>query len=177
METAVRNGIFSQENLEIVRKMITRSGLGPSTYVAKPLLKTPPDLALVEAKKETKMAIFGAIVELLQKTRIETKDIGILVVNFGVFSPTPSLADMVVNRYKLRENILCYNLSGMGCSAGVIGIDLAKELQQVKELGGLPTYFKVMECLKKMKFGQRVNEKASQVVEYFIHNREEVKAE
>ncbi len=31
----------------------------------------------------------------------------------------------------MRSDILNYNLSGMGCSAGVIAIDLAKDLLQV----------------------------------------------
>ncbi|QHO51379.1 3-ketoacyl-CoA synthase [Arachis hypogaea] len=37
---------------------------------------------------------------------------------------------MVVNHYKLRGNIRSYNLGGMGCSAGLISIDLAKDLLQ-----------------------------------------------
>ncbi|KAJ6745487.1 3-KETOACYL-COA SYNTHASE 11 [Salix koriyanagi] len=37
---------------------------------------------------------------------------------------------MVINHYKLRGNILSYNLGGMGCSAGLISIDLAKHLLQ-----------------------------------------------
>jgi 3-ketoacyl-CoA synthase len=35
---------------------------------------------------------------------------------------------MIVNHYKLRTNIKSYNLGGMGCSAGLISIDLAKDL-------------------------------------------------
>ncbi|KAL4391124.1 hypothetical protein AHAS_Ahas03G0213700 [Arachis hypogaea] len=35
---------------------------------------------------------------------------------------------MIVNHYKLRTNSKNYNLSGMGCSAGLISIDLAKDL-------------------------------------------------
>jgi 3-ketoacyl-CoA synthase len=34
----------------------------------------------------------------------------------------------IINKYKLRENIRNYNLAGMGCSAGVISVDLAKDL-------------------------------------------------
>ncbi|KAI4338100.1 hypothetical protein L6164_016452 [Bauhinia variegata] len=87
-------------------------------------------MAFFLARKETEMVIFRAIDELFAKTGIEAKDIGILVVNSSVFNPTPSLADMIVNQYKLKENILCYDLGGMGCSAGVIAVDLAKQLQQ-----------------------------------------------
>jgi len=38
---------------------------------------------------------------------------------------------MIVNHYKMRSNIVTYNLSGMGCSAGLIAISLAQELLQV----------------------------------------------
>jgi 3-ketoacyl-CoA synthase len=38
---------------------------------------------------------------------------------------------MIVNHYKLRGNVQSYNLGGMGCSAGLISIDLAKQLLQV----------------------------------------------
>ncbi|KAE8708668.1 3-ketoacyl-CoA synthase 19 [Hibiscus syriacus] len=35
---------------------------------------------------------------------------------------------MIVNHYKLRTDINSYNLGGMGCSAGLISIELAKSL-------------------------------------------------
>ena len=38
---------------------------------------------------------------------------------------------MIVNKFKMRSNVVTYNLSGMGCSAGVIAISLARDLLQV----------------------------------------------
>jgi 3-ketoacyl-CoA synthase len=38
---------------------------------------------------------------------------------------------MMVNHFKLKSSVRTYNLSGMGCSAGVIAIDLARDLLQV----------------------------------------------
>ena len=38
---------------------------------------------------------------------------------------------MIVNHYKMRGNVKSFNLGGMGCSAGVIAIDLARDLLQV----------------------------------------------
>ncbi len=38
---------------------------------------------------------------------------------------------MIVNHFKMRSNVMTYNLSGMGCSAGVISIGLAQQLLQV----------------------------------------------
>ena len=57
--------------------------------------------------------------------------IDILVVNCSLFNPTPSLSAMIVNHFKFNSNVISYNLSGMGCSAGVIAVGLAKELLQV----------------------------------------------
>ena len=38
---------------------------------------------------------------------------------------------MIVNKFKMRSNVLTYNLGGMGCSAGVVSIGLAQQLLQV----------------------------------------------
>ena len=56
--------------------------------------------------------------------------VDILVVNCSLFNPTPSLSAMIINHFKMRSNIVSYNLAGMGCSAGVIAVNLAKELLQ-----------------------------------------------
>ncbi|KAL8128886.1 hypothetical protein V2J09_018041 [Rumex salicifolius] len=121
----------SQENIEFQRKIIERSGLGQDTYFPEALIQKPPNPCMAEARKEAEMVMFGAIDELLMKTGVKAKDIGILVVNCSLFNPTPSLSAMIVNHYKLRGNVLTFNLGGMGCSAGLISIDLAKDLLQV----------------------------------------------
>ena len=56
----------------------------------------------------------------------------ILVVNCSVFNPTPSLAAAVINQFRLKPTVITYNLSGMGCSAGLLSIALVQELLQVK---------------------------------------------
>ncbi|KAA8535038.1 hypothetical protein F0562_030041 [Nyssa sinensis] len=122
---------FTEENLEFQRKILERSGLGDSTYLPEAVLNVPPNPSMKEARKEAEAVMFGAIDELLAKTSVKPKDIGILVVNCSLFNPTPSLSAMIINHYKLRGNIASYNLGGMGCSAGLISIDLAKNLLQV----------------------------------------------
>ncbi|CAN0540518.1 unnamed protein product, partial [Ectocarpus sp. 12 AP-2014] len=44
----------------------------------------------------------------------------------SLFSPTPSLCSMVSHKFGMRSDARTFNLSGMGCSAGVISLDLAK---------------------------------------------------
>ncbi|XVF66583.1 hypothetical protein PTKIN_Ptkin10aG0049000 [Pterospermum kingtungense] len=124
-------GSFSEENLAFQKKILERSGLGQKTCFPVSLKRVPQNPCMAEARKEVETVMFGAIDELLAKTCVKAKDIGILVVNCSLFNPTPSLSAMVVNKYKLRGNILSYSLGGMGCSAGLISIDLAKHILQV----------------------------------------------
>lgn len=44
---------------------------------------------------------------------LQAKDINFLVVNCSLFSPTPSLASMIVNQFKMGSDIITYNLAGM----------------------------------------------------------------
>lgn len=130
-ERSVSTGIFTEDNLAFQKRLLERSGLGKKTYLPEAVMRVPPNPCMAEARKEAEMVMFGAIDELLAKTGVRAKDIGIVVVNCSLFNPTPSLSAMVVNHYKLRGNVLSYNLGGMGCSAGLISIDLAKQLLQV----------------------------------------------
>ncbi|XP_037430212.1 3-ketoacyl-CoA synthase 2-like [Triticum dicoccoides] len=87
--------------------------------------------AAQEARQEAEAVMFGAIDNLLAKTGVRARDIGVVVVNCSLFNPTLSLSTMVINHYKLRGNVASYNLGSMGCSAGLISINLAKQLLQV----------------------------------------------
>ncbi|KAL9265408.1 3-ketoacyl-CoA synthase 11-like protein [Drosera capensis] len=131
IERSGLTGSFTEENLNFQRKILERSGLGESTYLPEAVMNVPPNPCMAEARKEAEAVMFGALDELFAKTNVKPKDIGILVVNCSLFNPTPSLSAMVVNHYKLRGNIVTYNLGGMGCSAGLIAIDLARQLLQV----------------------------------------------
>lgn len=124
-------GVFSEENLGFMTRILERSGIGEKAYFPEVFFGELPNPTMVDARKEAEMVMFGSIDQLLAKTGVKARDIGILVVNCGVFCPTPSLSSVIVNHYKLRSNILSYNLGGMGCSAGIISIDLAKHHLQV----------------------------------------------
>ncbi|XP_020588155.1 3-ketoacyl-CoA synthase 11-like [Phalaenopsis equestris] len=130
MDCSKSRGSFTEENLEFQQKILERSGLGESTYLPKAVTNVPPNPSMAEARKEAETVMFGAIDQLFAKTNLKLKDIGILIVNCSLFNPTPSLSAMIVNHYKLRGNIQSYNLGGMGCSAGLISIDLARQLLQ-----------------------------------------------
>ncbi|KAG1368010.1 3-ketoacyl-CoA synthase 4 [Cocos nucifera] len=123
-------GEFNDGSLEFQRKVLGRSGLGEETYLPEALHALPPRPTMAYAREEAQQVMFGALDGLFRNTGIKPRDISILVVNCSLFNPTPSLSAMIVNHYKLRSNIKSFNLGGMGCSAGVISIDLARDLLQ-----------------------------------------------
>ena len=73
--------------------------------------------------------------------------VDIVIVNCSLFNPTPSLSAMVVNHFGMRPDIKSYNLSGMGCSAGIISIGLARELLQARSLNLLHTMLPHSTCI------------------------------
>ena len=124
-------GLFDAEALDFQRKITKRSGLGDRTYLPSGIQSRPPQLSMSEARAEAEAIMFGCLDELFAATGIDpSRDVRILIVNCSLFNPTPSLASMVVNHYKMREDIKSLNLGGMGCSAGLIAVDLARELLQ-----------------------------------------------
>ncbi|KAI9090369.1 hypothetical protein K1719_028704 [Acacia pycnantha] len=121
-------GGFEEDTIQFQKRIASRAGLGDETYLPSGITSKPPNLNMKEARSEAEAVMFGALDALYEKTGVRPRDIDILIVNCSLFNPTPSLSAMIVNHYKLRTNIKSYNLGGMGCSAGLISIDLAKDL-------------------------------------------------
>ncbi|WZY91371.1 hypothetical protein YC2023_063700 [Brassica napus] len=120
--------LYTEETIQFMTRILNRSGLGDDTYAPRCMLTSPPTPSMYEARHEAELVIFGALNSLFKKTGVEPRDIGIFIVNCSLFNPNPSLSSMIVNRYKLKTDVKTYNLSGMGCSAGAISVDLAKNL-------------------------------------------------
>ncbi|XXG62895.1 hypothetical protein AAC387_Pa05g1188 [Persea americana] len=125
------NPKLDEKSIQFLERMLERSGLGEETSLPPHVRYMPPKSSMEVGRDEAQTVIFSAIDLLFAKTNIKPKDIDILVVNCSLFSPTPSLSAMVVNKYKMRSNIRSFNLSGMGCSAGLLSVDLARDLLQV----------------------------------------------
>ncbi|CAK9260273.1 unnamed protein product [Sphagnum jensenii] len=131
LERTKMSGFFDEKSVNFQQKILERSGLGDETYLPSAMHALPPCPNMKFAREEAEEVMFGCLDELFEKTKVKPKDIGVLVVNCSLFNPTPSLSAMIVNKYKMRGNIRTFNLGGMGCSAGVISIDLAKDILQV----------------------------------------------
>ena len=54
--------------------------------------------------------------------------IGVVMASCSCFAPTPSMAAMLVNHFHMRDDVLTYNLSGMGCSSSLVCVDMASHL-------------------------------------------------
>lgn len=124
-------GKFDKESIEFQEKVASRSGLGDETYLPETIMRRDPVTNMSAARDEALMVICGSVEAILKATGVRPQDIDILIVNCSLFNPTPSLSAMVVNKFKMRSNVMTYNLGGMGCSAGVISIGLAQQLLQV----------------------------------------------
>ncbi|KAL4363681.1 hypothetical protein GQ457_04G038790 [Hibiscus cannabinus] len=119
---------FDDGSVEFMAKTLTSSGLSQETYLPPALHCIPPKTHHGEAIKEAQMVLFPVMDDLLSKTKLSPQDIDILIVNCSGFCPSPSLSSFIINKYSMRSDIKNYNLSGMGCSAGAIGVDLARNL-------------------------------------------------
>jgi 3-ketoacyl-CoA synthase len=121
---------FNQDADDIIfcRKILARSGIGDKTHFSPGIAMFPPDISIGSARYEAEIVMFNTVDQLLKKNNIKPQDVDILVTNCSLFNPTPSLAAMVINHYKMREDILSYNLAGMGCSASPIAVDLASSM-------------------------------------------------
>ncbi|XP_077238642.1 3-ketoacyl-CoA synthase 10-like [Tasmannia lanceolata] len=128
IELAKKSGNFDEAAIEFQHRVLKNSGIGDESYLPRSVFLPVNKITLKESREEAATVMFNAIDDLLATTGVRPKDIGILIVNCGIFNPTPSLSAMVINHYKLRRDIHSFNLGGMGCAAGVIAIDLAKDL-------------------------------------------------
>lgn len=119
---------FSAQSEAFMRGIYLKSGLGDETYGPKFIFEERCQPNFGYAVDEAKEGIFSAVDAVLSKTRMDPSRIDVVIVTSGSFSPVPSLSSFVVNRYKLKPDVKTFNLSGMGCSSGLISIDLAARL-------------------------------------------------
>ncbi|EXB86427.1 3-ketoacyl-CoA synthase 7 [Morus notabilis] len=122
---------FSPENVEFQAKVLERSGIGSESYFPTGIHLLPNDQSLNSTLEEVQMVLFSVVQSLFTERKIDPKSIDILITNCSVVCPTPSLASMIINKFGLRSNILSFNLSGMGCSASLLSVSLAKDLLKI----------------------------------------------
>lgn len=131
---------FTEESLNFMRRLLERSGTGQATAwppgIIQSLNGKPVDRSIEGSRHEAETVIFDVVDKALKKANVDPKEIDILVINCSLFSPTPSLCALVISKFGMRSDINSFNLSGMGCGASLISVDLAKNLLQRRSFGG-----------------------------------------
>ncbi|XP_072993454.1 3-ketoacyl-CoA synthase 12-like [Typha latifolia] len=122
-----RNKTLGLSEYKFLLKVIVNSGIGEETYGPKSIIDGREECPTHDDNmSEMDSFYFPTLDEMFSKSGFAPSDIDMLVVNISMFSPSPSLASRIVNRYRMREDVNVYNLSGMGCSASLIAVDLVK---------------------------------------------------
>lgn len=122
---------LDQESMEFQIKILEKSGFSEETSVPPALTCLPINKSISLSIDETQTVVFSVVKKLLEKTNIHPREIDILITNSCMFCPTPSLSALLVNKFVMRSNIMSFNLSGMGCSAGIVSVGLARDLLRV----------------------------------------------
>ncbi|MQM15392.1 hypothetical protein Taro_048335 [Colocasia esculenta] len=119
-----RSRRYNSTSEEFMRAIYLKSGLGDETY-APPFLFGRGDATHASGVQEAEAGMYTAVDALLSKTRVDASQIDVLVAACSMFTPCPSLTSLLVRRYGCRPSVKTFNLSGMGCSAGAIAVDMA----------------------------------------------------
>ncbi|XP_074582622.1 putative 3-ketoacyl-CoA synthase 20 [Curcuma longa] len=131
LDTFTSGGSFDDETVAFHQKMLERSGISDEACIPASMMSQPLNLCHRTAQEEAETVIFGVVDEVFRMTGVAARDVGVLVTNCSLHNPTPAYTSMIVNRYKMPDDVVTYNLAGMGCSAGLIAIDLVRHLLQV----------------------------------------------
>ncbi|KAM0878919.1 hypothetical protein ACQ4PT_034565 [Festuca glaucescens] len=119
-------GCFDDGSVEFMSRVVEASGMCDETYFPPSLHRIPPSATHADAVQEVGALFFPTLDELFAKTGVPPSAVGALVVSCSGFCPAPSLAAVIVNRYRMRGDVKAFSLSGMGCAAGVVGVDVAR---------------------------------------------------
>ncbi|OEL18495.1 3-ketoacyl-CoA synthase 12 [Dichanthelium oligosanthes] len=124
-----RNKRLGFSEYRFLLKVIVNSGIGEHTYCPRNVLEGREERpTLDDALEEMDDFFADAVAGVLARTGVAARDVDLVVLNVGSFSPEPSLVSRIVRRFGMREDVMAYNLSGMGCSAGLIAVDLARNV-------------------------------------------------
>ncbi|XP_051113473.1 3-ketoacyl-CoA synthase 12-like [Andrographis paniculata] len=133
-EVIRRNKHLGLNEYKFLLKAIVSSGIGEETYAPKMVFdgrEASPTLA--DGLSEMDEFFLTSIDALFKRTGVSPAEIDVLVVNISMLATIPSLASRIVNFYKMREDIKVYNLTGMGCSASIISVNVVQNIFKTRK--------------------------------------------
>lgn len=128
-EVIKRNKQLGLNEYKFLLKAIVSSGIGEQAYGPRMVFAGREQNPTYEdGILEMDEFFKDSIEKLLSRSCVSPQDIDVLVVNVSMLAVMPSLSARIINLYKLREDVKVYNLTGMGCSASLISIDIVKNI-------------------------------------------------
>lgn len=124
-----RNKHLGLNEYKFLLKAVVNSGIGEETYAPRNVIEgREANPTLEDGVNEMEEFFYDSIVKLLARSGVSPSEIDVLVVNVSMFAVVPSLTSRIINHYKMREDIKAYNLTGMGCSASLISLDIIRNV-------------------------------------------------
>ncbi|CAJ1956070.1 unnamed protein product [Sphenostylis stenocarpa] len=124
-----RNKHLGLNEYKFLLKAIVNSGIGEETYAPSNVIEgREASPTLNDGVTEMEEFFCDSISKLLARSGIPPSQIDVLVVNVSMLSIVPSLTSRIISHYKMREDIKAYNLTGMGCSASLISLDIVRNV-------------------------------------------------
>ncbi|XP_038707928.1 3-ketoacyl-CoA synthase 12-like [Tripterygium wilfordii] len=128
-EIMKRNKTLGLVEYKFLLKAIVSSGIGEQTYAPGIMFAgREENPTLQDGISEMEEFFHDSIQKLLIRSGISAQEIDVLVVNVSMLSAVPSLSAMIVNHYKMRDDIKVFNLTGMGCSASLISVNVVQNI-------------------------------------------------
>ncbi|XP_075495726.1 3-ketoacyl-CoA synthase 12-like [Primulina tabacum] len=130
----MRNKNLGLQEHQFLLRAIVNSGIGEDTYGPRNIIEGRENSSILrDGILEMDEFFIQTLDQLFQKTSVSPQDIDVLVVNVALLAPIPSLTSRIINRYKMRHDIKTFNLTGMGCSASLISINLVENFFKSKK--------------------------------------------
>ncbi|GFP82372.1 3-ketoacyl-coa synthase 12 [Phtheirospermum japonicum] len=128
-EVIRRNKHLGINEYQFLLKAIVSSGIGEETYGPKMVFdgrEASPTLA--DGLLEMDEFFADSIASLFRRTGVSPSEIDVLVVNISMLATIPSLSARIINLYGMRPDVKVYNLTGMGCSASLVSVDIVRSV-------------------------------------------------
>ncbi|KAK6271924.1 hypothetical protein POUND7_009007 [Theobroma cacao] len=128
-EVIKRNKNLGLNEYKFLLKAIVSSGIGEQTYAPRIMFSGREESpTLSDGILEMEEFFYDSIGMLLSRSGISAQEIDLLVVNVSMLSAVPSLSSRIINHYKMRQDIKAFNLTGMGCSASLVSLDIIRNV-------------------------------------------------
>ncbi|XP_047310649.1 3-ketoacyl-CoA synthase 3-like [Impatiens glandulifera] len=124
-----RNKNLGLHEYKFLLRAMVSSGIGEQTYGPKMVFDAQETCPTLEHTTSELDEFFDdSIHKLLARSGVSPSEIDVLVVNISMLTSLPSMSARIINRYKMRQDIKVYNLTGMGCSASLISVNVIQNI-------------------------------------------------